>query len=84
MGGECMKHKKITQAERCLLSRWKKEGLSNNDCANRLGRHLSTIGRELTRNGTRVSVGKDWEVIYEPLHAHGVAQHRTLIFHTVR
>ncbi|HZE87134.1 MAG TPA: helix-turn-helix domain-containing protein [Methylomirabilota bacterium] len=52
-----MKHTKITQTERELLSQWKQEGLSNNDCAKRLGRHVSTIGRELTRNKTRVRVG---------------------------
>lgn len=71
-----MKHKKLTQSERVLLSRWKSEGLSNYDCAKRLGRHVSTIGRELNRNKTRVSMGKDWEVIYEPLHAHKVAENR--------
>ena len=62
-----MKHRKLTQSERELLSRWKREGLSNYDCAKRLGRHVSTIGRELSRNKTRVSVGKDWQIIYEPL-----------------
>ena len=55
-----MKHKKLTQSERELLSRWREEGLSNYDCAKRLGRHVSTIGRELNRNKIRVSVGKDW------------------------
>jgi IS30 family transposase len=56
-----MKHKKITEIERALLSQWKKEGLSNKQCAKRLGRHVSTIGRELTRNKTRVAVGwNDW------------------------
>lgn len=71
-----MKHTKITQTERELLSQWKKEGLSNNECAKRLGRDVSTIGRELTRNKTRVSVGKDWEIVYEPLHAQHVAEER--------
>jgi len=71
-----MKHKKLTQSERELLSRRKKEGLSNYDCAKRLSRHVSTIGRELKRNKIRVSVGKDWEVIYEPLHAQAVAEDR--------
>ena len=64
-----MKHKKLTESERELLGRWKKQGLSNIDCAKRLSRHVSTIGRELTRNKTRVSVGKDWELIYEQVHA---------------
>lgn len=71
-----MKHKKLTQSERELLARWKGEGLSNYDCAKRLGRHVSTIGRELTRNKTRVSVGRDWKIIYEPLHAHKMAEEK--------
>jgi len=72
-----MKHKKLTESERILLSRWKDEGLSNYDCAKRLGRHVSTIGRELTRNQVQVSVGRnDWRVIYEPLHAQAVANDR--------
>jgi IS30 family transposase len=42
-----------------------------------LSRHPSTIGRELARNKTRVSLGKrDWEIIYEPLHAQHVADTR--------
>lgn len=73
-GGGMMKHKKLTKTERELLSQWKTEGLSNIQCGKRLGRDKSTIGRELTRNRTRVNVGKnDWEIIYEPLHAHSVA-----------
>jgi len=72
-----MKHKKITKTERELLSQWKKEGLSNIQCAKHLGRHVSTIGRELTRNKTRLTVGRnDWEVIYEPLHAQQLAEDR--------
>lgn len=56
---------------------WKKAGLSNKECARRLSRHPSTISRELTRNNTKVSLGKgDWEVIYEPLHAQSVADKR--------
>ena len=62
-----MKHKKLTQSERKLLSNWKKEGLLNYDCAKRLSRHVSTIGRELNRNSVRVAVGKNWEIIYEPV-----------------
>lgn len=71
-----MKHKKLTQSERESLGRWKHEGLSNYDCAKRLNRHVSTIGRELSRNKTRVSVGKDWQIIYEPLHAHQMAEEK--------
>jgi IS30 family transposase len=72
-----MKHTKITEAERRLLSAWKEEGLSNKQCAKRLGRHVSTIGRELTRNKTRVKTGwNDWQMIYEPAHAQRVAEDR--------
>ena len=69
-----MKHRRLTHSERELLSRWKREGLSNYDCAKRLSRHVSTIGRELNRNKTRVSVGKDWKIIYEPFHAQQMAE----------
>lgn len=71
-------HKKITRTERELLSAWKKEGISNKTCAKRLGRSVSTIGRELKRNKARVVTdhGKDWEYIYEPTHAQYVAEER--------
>ena len=75
-GVNFMGHTKLTETDRKLLSQWKKEGLSNKECARRLGRHTATIGRELKRNKTRVSLGKDWEIIYEPLHAHHVAMER--------
>lgn len=72
-----MKHKKLTETERILLSEWKTEGLSNKECAKRLSRHASTIGREVTRNITRVAVSdNNWEMIYEPSHAHHVAMQR--------
>lgn len=70
------KHSKLTKPERVLLSQWKKEGLSNKECARRLGRDKSTIGRELKRNETLVWTGKCDEVIYEPLHAQFVAEER--------
>lgn len=71
-------HKKLTSPERKLLARWKEEGLSNNDCAKRLGRHPSTIGRELKRNRVRVAMEywKNWEDEYEPLHAQQMAMER--------
>lgn len=71
-----MKHKKVTQTERELLSQWKKEGIAKKEIARRLGRDIRTIQRELIRNKTRVSVGKEWEMIYEPLHAQHVAEER--------
>lgn len=72
-----MKHTKIAERERVLLSQWKREGLSNKECARRLRRHVATIGRELQRNKTRVAVGRnDWEMIYEPSHAQFVTEQR--------
>ena len=63
-----MNHNKLSAVERALLSQWKAEGLSNKESARRLGRHASTIGRELRRNS--------FHGIYEPLHAEGCAQRR--------
>lgn len=72
-----MKHKKVTQTERELLSQWRNEGVAKKEIARRLGRDIRTIQRELIRNETRVTVGKnDWEMIYEPIHAHYVALER--------
>ena len=72
-----MKHTKLTKKERELLSQWKKEGESNKECARRLSHHVSTIGRELKRNKTRVTVGdNDWQMIYEPIHAQHVSEER--------
>lgn len=70
------KHTKLTKPERVLLSAWKKQGLSNIECAERLGRDKSTIGRELKRNKTKVRIGKYDEEIYEPHHAQLVADQR--------
>jgi len=64
---------KLTQTERELLGQWKGEGISNKECGRRLGRHASTIGRELTRNGMRTWNKYDF---YEPLHAHNWALER--------
>jgi len=63
-------------SERRLLSLWLKEGLSKKECARRLSRDIKTIRRELSRNKIRVSVGKDWQIIYEPLHAQEIAEKR--------
>ena len=76
MGGEFMQHKKFTQTERNLLSQWITKGVAKKECSRRLNRHIRTIQRELIRNKTRVTVGHDWEIIYEPLHAHHVAMER--------
>lgn len=71
-----MKHKKITATERKLLSQWLRENIAKKEIARRLGRDIKTIRRELNRNKTRVSVGKDWEIIYEPIHAQAMAMER--------
>ncbi len=71
-------HKKFTDPERVLLAKWKKQGLSNIECGRRLGRHKSTIGRELNRNKTQVWTGKSNELIYESCHAQFVAKERRL------
>lgn len=69
-------YKKLTQTERHLLSRWLRTGITKKECARRLNRDIKTIRRELKRNSTRVRIGKDWQIIYEPLHAQAVAQNR--------
>lgn len=69
-------HKKFSEPERVLLAKWKKEGISNIVCAERLGRHKSTIGSELKRNSTQVWTGKSNEYIYEPNHAQVIALER--------
>jgi len=71
-----MKHKKFTETERKLLGQWAKEGVAKKEIARRLNRDIRTIQRESIRNQTRVSVGKDWETIYEPIHAQSVAMER--------
>lgn len=69
-----MKHKKLTSTERKLLANWKKEGLSNKECGRRLRRDVSTIGRELKRNGYKNKA--EGRYIYEPLHADYQAKSR--------
>jgi len=71
-----MHHTKINKKERELISQWKKEAVANKEIARRLGRPVLTIRRELKRNQTRVNVGKEWEIIYEPIHAQSVAMER--------
>ena len=76
IGGDNMKHKKITQTERELLSQWRKDGIAKKEIARRLGRDIRTVQRELLRNKTRITVGREWEIIYEPIHAQHVAMER--------
>lgn len=44
-------HRKLTATERDQLAIWLAQEVSNGECARRLGRHVSTIGRERKRNG---------------------------------
>lgn len=62
-------YKHIAAKERDLIAVWKSEGLSNKEIARRLGRSLSTIGREMARNSYK---GK----YYVPIHAQGKADKR--------
>lgn len=70
------KHKKLTGTERCLISEWHNQGLSNIEIGKRLDRDKSTIGRELERNKIKVRIGKYDEYIYEPNHAQSVSESR--------
>lgn len=54
-------HSKLRAGERDKLARWKAQGVSNSECARRLGRHVSTIGREVKRNA--------WQGTYVAIHA---------------
>ena len=65
-------YSKINRKERELLEEWKREGLSNKECARRLRRSPSTIGRELERNGVMTSCGR----IYLASYAQGKADKR--------
>lgn len=59
------KAKKLTDNERDLLALWKAQGEPNKECARRLGRDPTTIGRELTRNRFRDENG----IYYVAIHA---------------
>ena len=59
-----MSYTQINAEERSKLEAWKEANLSQGEMARRLGRHPSTIGRELSRNGESRSgwyVGKKAE-----------------------
>lgn len=65
-------HTKLTAHERDLLAIWKAGGISNKECARRLNRSPSTIGREFKRNGFTDN-GKQY---YVAIHAQGKADRR--------
>lgn len=64
----------LTTKERDQLAVWKAQGESNKECARRLGRNPSTIGRELKRN--------DWHDVdhhyYIAIHAQALAKARAI------
>lgn len=62
-------YQKITACERDRLARWKAQKVSNKECARRLKRSASTIGRELRRNHWK---GNTYVAIY----AQGLAKGR--------
>lgn len=63
------KFRKLTKENRILIAQWREKGLSNKKIARLLGRSVSTIGREITRNRF-----KGW--VYEPLHAQNLSEQR--------
>lgn len=48
-----MSYRQVTSGERYMISALRKQGCSLADVGRQLGRHRSTIGRELRRNGCR-------------------------------
>ncbi len=48
-----MVYQQFTFQERCGIARWKRRGLSDSEIARKLGRHRSSIGREIARNSDR-------------------------------
>ena len=62
-------YKRLSPSERDKLAVWKAEGISNKECARRLRRNVSTIGRELKRNSWKGEY-------YVAIHAQGNADRR--------
>jgi IS30 family transposase len=60
------KFRKLTKSERILIAQWRNQGFSLRQIAKWLGRNVSTVSREISRNSFE---GK----VYEPLHAQGKA-----------
>jgi IS30 family transposase len=61
-------HQKLRMDERDKVAGWKAQGVSNSECGRRLGRPVSTIGRELKRNSE--------QGVYAAIHAQGKAWER--------
>ena len=73
--------KRITAQERDLLALFKAEGLSNKECARRLFRHPSVIGRELKRNSFHAPDGNRY---YVAIHAQARAKDREQSHHNLQ
>lgn len=63
-------HKKLTALERDQIALYHNQGISNSQIAQRLGREVSTIGRELARNR--------WGETYVAIHAQSQAWKRSV------
>ena len=61
-------YRRLSTKDRDFLAVWKAKGVSNKQCAKRLKRSVSTIGRELKRNR--------WKVGYVAIHAQSRADER--------
>ena len=48
-----MSYRQLSPAERYMLAALRKQGLNKSQIARALGRHRSTVGREVRRNSTR-------------------------------
>ena len=68
------KYKQLTTEERDQLALWKANSVSNKECARRLKRNPSTIGRELERNDWR----KNGQHYYVAIHAQSLATVRAI------
>lgn len=75
-----MRYKQLTSSERDQLANWKAQGVSNKECAKKLRRDKSTIGREIKRNGEFERKGKRYDRrIYSAIHADCLAKTRASI-----
>ena len=67
------KYQQLTLEERLLISHLLKQGFSLSEVARQMGRHCSTISRELTRN---TCYGYDSSYRYSRAHRKTVARRR--------
>jgi transposase, IS30 family len=67
------RYEQLSQQERVEIYRWAANGKSARWIGEALGRHHSTISRELSRNGKDT---KQWTGGYEPVRAHRLALRR--------